>query len=186
MPVRGLTIPSSGPAYGGPLKSNVSNLNMDAQEARAIVGRYVNEWNATKRDPMWVTLATPGDQGNVPGVTFGDQGSAHAGMELPIRANLIVLNKAMLPGSLLSTFLHEYGHALYRVAHSDVFDPIQSEVFAIRYSLQALETEGLQWLALDEAAAVARMASDEPYASAVAKLRDDPFWQKYASRPSGG
>lgn len=157
---------------------------MDVSETQRIVSRYVAAWNRAGRDPMWVYLVSPGEQINVPGVSFGDQGSSHAGMELAVRAQVIVLNKAMRAESLLTTFLHEYGHALYRSSRPEPFDRVESEAFAIRHSLQALEAEGQAELAFQEAAAVAQMASAEPYLSAVARLRDEPLWQKY--RRDGG
>lgn len=155
---------------------------MDYSKAQTIVGKYVGAWNSTSRDPMWVILATPGDSINIPNVTFGNHDSVHAGMELPVRAQLIVLNKAMRPESLLSTFLHEYGHALYRVENPNAFNHIESEIFAIRHSLQALEAEGCQDLACQEAQTVIQMASAEPYRSAVERLQDDQLWRKYSER----
>jgi hypothetical protein len=154
---------------------------MNTLDVQTIVQKYVDAWNDSGRDQMWVNLAAPGDHLNIPGVEFGSQDSAHAGMELPIRAHLIVLNKAMRTESLLTTFLHEYGHALYRVENPGNFDSVESEVSAIRHSLKALDAEGLPELARQEAAAVMDMTSSEPYRSAVERLKGDPLWQKYAT-----
>jgi hypothetical protein len=159
---------------------------MEVSEAQAIVSKYTAAWEHAGRDRMWVVLASPGEPVNIPGISFGDQGSSHAGMEVAVRAHVIVLNKAMRAESLLSTFLHEYGHALYRSAQPDPFDPIESEAFAIKHSLQALESGGLSVLAFQEASAVAQMASVEPYRSAVARLCNEPLWQKYCPRAAGG
>jgi hypothetical protein len=92
-----------------------------------------------------------------------------------------VLNAAMVPESLLSAFLHEYGHAEYRITHQDKYDEIASEVTAIRRSLELLGNEGFPELAYREAANVKEMTDSEPYKSAVARLVNDPLWVKYAN-----
>ena len=56
---------------------------------------------------------------------------------------------------------------------------MDSEVAAIRHSLEALSNEGLHDLAHQEAQAIMAMGSSEPYASAIRRLSDDSLWQKY-------
>src|SRR6266700_7197901 len=90
-------------------------IAMDFATANKIIRRHVDLWNGNDMNaPLWVVLATPGDAIQIPNTTFGKHGEAKAGMELPIRAHLIVLNRDLTPASLLSVFLHEYGHARYR------------------------------------------------------------------------
>jgi len=151
------------------------------QSVKAIVKKYVAIWNSQPRNvPLWVVLASPGDMLSIPGVTFGNKSDGKAGMELPIHAHLIVLNRMMVPESLLTTFLHEYGHAVYRLSQVTDWNETDSEVEAIQFSLNALADEGLDDLAYREAEAIKHMAAREPYKSAVAKLTDVTIWRKYA------
>jgi hypothetical protein len=153
-------------------------------QVEAIVRRYVDAWDRNQENrPLWVVLASPGDAIQIPGVTFGKAGEARAGMELPISAHLIVLNQAMIPDGLLKTFLHEYGHTIYRQSHQKDWDEIESEAYAIQYCINALSNEGLEELAYSEADAVMKMASSEPYRSAVARLQTHAIWLRYA-RPT--
>ncbi len=148
---------------------------------QTLMRKYTDRWNADpNKPPLWVVAAKPGDRVQIPGITFGKVQDLIAGMELPIRAQLIVINQAMVPESKLTTFLHEYGHSLYR--HSTPGEPNEtdSEAEAIRFSLAALDAEELGYLAHREAEAVKRMASREPYKSAVKKLTPDPMWRKYS------
>jgi hypothetical protein len=150
-------------------------------EIQPLIAKYTARWNAdSKKDPLWVIGANPGDALPIPGVTFARTNDPKAGMEMPIRAHLIVLNQAMLPESILTTFLHEYGHALHRYSASREWNIVDSEAEAIRFSLAALDVEGLAYLAYREADAVKRMASNEPYKSAIKKLAGDAHWRKYA------
>ena len=97
----------------------------------------------------------------------------------------ITLNCLMVPESLLTTFFHELGHVTYEVEGGDTKDIVASEMAAIRACFHYCAAEGLEWLAYREAAAITQMAKEEPYKSAVARLRseNDPLWLKYA-RPS--
>lgn len=154
---------------------------MTHEQAQAIVQKYVNAWNQVSGRPsMWVLCASPGQTLAIPGVTFGASEQLCAGMELPLNAHLIVLHSAMTPESTLRTFLHEYGHAIYRIDHSQHFDPIDSEVAAIRHSLLALDNEGLTSLAREEVTAIISMGSFEPYASAIQRLTMDDLWRTYS------
>ncbi|MEI7827947.1 MAG: hypothetical protein WCI87_09185 [Euryarchaeota archaeon] len=120
---------------------------MTLADIQPLLTKYTAQWNAdTRKSPLWVVDANPGDPLNIPGVTFGDIHDPKAGMELPIKAQLIVINQAMVPESILTTFLHEYGHALYRYSASEVWDPIDSEAEAIRFTLVALDSENLAQL----------------------------------------
>lgn len=155
--------------------------SMTLEQVQPIVQKYVNEWNAQNPNyPMWVVLAKPGDPLNIPGAMFPQN---KAGMEQPIHAHLIVLNKNMVAESILTTFTHEYGHALYRRAHVHDFNEIDSEVAAIRSSLTILPKEGFEPLAYREAKAINEMADKEPDKSAVEKLKTDPLWRKYRPQP---
>jgi|GEM_PF-6523889 len=92
----------------------------------------------------------------------------------------IALDTALTPASMLTTFLREYGRAIYRAATApEDFDPIACEAEAIRFSLRALEDERLANLAYAEAVAVRNMARDEPYRSALKLLADEPSWRRY-------
>lgn len=154
---------------------------MDAQTVQAIVQRYVDRWNAKHRDvPLWVSLANPGDAIAIPGVTFARAGHAVAGMHQSIRAELIVLHKSIVPESLLTTFLHEYGHLEYRATAGEAWNEVASEVEAIRFSIEALDVEGFPDLAARETAAILEMSGAEPYKSAVDVLQGVPVWQRYA------
>jgi hypothetical protein len=61
-----------------------------------------------------------------------------------------------------------------------VVDVVDSDVAAIRSSLQLSIDEGREDLAFREVDAMKQMAANEPYRSAVAKLNDDTLWRKYA------
>jgi hypothetical protein len=160
-----------------PRKTNMFSI----LQVREIVGRYVNRWNAdSSRSPLWVVLASPGDSVQIPGITFGKVGDAKAGMEIPLNAHLIVLNKAMRPESLLTTFFHELGHAEYRLANKGRFSDIDSEASAILFSLGTLAKENLEDLAVQEAKAVCEMGASEPYKSAIAIIDKDRTWQRYS------
>jgi len=156
------------------------------QNVEEIVKKHVAIWNNQPENvPLWVVLANPGDALSIPGVTFGNKIDGKAGMELPIRAHLIILNRHMVPESLLTTFLHEYGHAAYRISQTKDWNEIDSEVEAIQFSLNALADEGLDDLAYREAEAIKQMAVQEPYKSAVAKLTHMAIWRKYARLTNG-
>lgn len=154
---------------------------MTPQEVQAIVDRYVQSWNAGEQPfPLWVVLANPGDSLQIPGIAFGTRDQPVAGMEVPVRAHLIVLNKNMPPEKLLTTFLHEFGHARYRVSHTGSFSSVDSEVAAIFHSLESLASEGLHDLARQEARAVVAMGIAEPYKSAIEQLAAQPLLMKYS------
>src|SRR5260370_10047423 len=149
---------------------------MTYEQAQLIVKKYVDIWNhANGFIPLWVQLAKPGAPVNIPGVTFGMTADPEkiAGMHYRINAQLIVLREGMVPESILTVFFHEYGHLKYHSAHPADFNHIDSEVAAIRSSLELCAVEGLEELAYREAKAVKTMAVDEPYRSAVERLKDD-------------
>lgn len=150
------------------------------EDVQRLIKKYTDTWNSDPKNvPLWVVPAAPGNAIGIPGVTFSPD-NPKAGMNVPVHAHLIVLNKSMVPESLLSTFFHEYGHAKYEVAHQLHPDEIASEMEAIRYSLEALTSEGFTDLAYREAENVKQMANAEPYKTAVARLATDPLWKKYA------
>ena len=149
-------------------------------DLKSIGQKYIDDWvSKNSNDPLWVSLASPGDPINVPGITFGTQSQSVAGMHYPVHAQLIVLNRLMTAESKLCTFLHEYGHLLYAKSHCGEIDVVASEVEAIRFSLEALEREGYPDLCRREAIAVQQMATAEPYKSAVVILSQEPIWQRY-------
>jgi hypothetical protein len=151
------------------------------EQVQPIIQKYVHLWETLNpKRPMWVSLAGPGDPVNVPGVRFGTPEKPVAGMENQITAVLIIINKNMIPDSILTTFTHEYGHAEYREAHPNNFQEIDSEVAAVKSSLTILPKEGFVYLAYKEAKAVKEMSKDEPYRSAVQRLANDPLWTKYS------
>ena len=155
-------------------------MPLTIEDIGKVIKRYTDLWNSdTRKAPLWVSGALPGSSIPIPGINFGTTSQPKAGLSIPVHANLIVLNQDMLPESLLTTFLHEYGHTIYRDTQP-VFDEIDSEVEAIRYSLATLENEDLADLAYREAAAVLSMATEDPYKTAVARLASDPLWIKYS------
>lgn len=159
--------------------SGQATLTME--QVQPIIQKYVHQWESLyPKRQMWVSLAAPGDPINIPGVTFGTPAKPVAGMEQPINATVIVLNKTMTPDSILTTFTHEYGHAEYQEAHPNDSQEIDSEVAAVKSSLTLLPREGFEYLAYKEAKAVKEMSKDEPYRSAVQRLATDPLWIKYS------
>jgi hypothetical protein len=153
---------------------------LSKDDVKKIIKTYTDNWNSNpKHLPLWVTGAAPGDNIQIPGVTFSSANKPEAGMSIAVRAELIVLNQAMVPESLLSTFLHEYGHTMYRTTHAHPVE-VDSEIAAIRFSLNALAKEGLEKLAYREADSVKQMASAEPYRTAIRRLASDPLWKKYS------
>jgi hypothetical protein len=156
--------------------------HVDTTTVQGVVQRYVEQWNADHADvPLWVVLAGAGDAIAIPGVTFARAGEQLAGMHHSIRAELIVLNRAMVPSSLLSTFLHEFGHMVYRASSGNAWNEVASEAAAVRFSLEALEVEGFPDLAAREATAVLGMSGEEAYRGAVELLKHEPVWQRYAN-----
>jgi hypothetical protein len=154
---------------------------MTQQQTSDLIKKYTERWNNEKRKPpLWVVGAHPGDSICIPGLTFANKGDMKAGMEILISAQVIVLNQDMLPDSIASTFLHEYGHALHRNSKAGSIDWVESEIDAIKFSLSALSEEGLDDIAYREAATVLQMTSDEPYKSAVSRLSEDPVWKKFS------
>ncbi len=136
---------------------------MTFEQVKNITLKYVDIWNATyPASPLWALLT-----------------DTKAGMHFRFNGFFILVNSAMVPESVLTTFFHEYGHAQYEREHH-VGNVVDSEVAAIRSSLQLSTEEGLEELAFREADAIKQMAANEPYRSAVAKLNDDPLWRKYA------
>jgi len=151
---------------------------MTIDEVRSIVGRHVEEWNSNPNNrPLWVVMAKPGDQIQIPGITFGKSGDPKAGMHVQINAELIVLNQAMVLESLLATFLHELGHAKYKSTDSETWNEVDSEVAAVIQSLCSLHDEGFPHVARREAQALIEMSRDEPYLSAKLKIQEHPIWQ---------
>jgi hypothetical protein len=157
----------------------MANPQLSTADVTTIVQRYAANWNNEHKEmPLWVILANPGDTVNVPGRSFGTVEAPVGGMCIAIRAQVIVLNMQMVPESLLSTFFHEYGHARYNLEHPQhEVDVVASELAAIRYSLEALASEGYPELAHREAQCILDMAVAEPYKSAVAVLSSDPIWR---------
>ena len=158
---------------------------MNIQEVQKIVKRYIEEWNNdSTKSPLHVILSEPGNQIQIPGITsdviFGKANEPRAGMHLLIRANIIVLNQIMVPKSLLTTFFHEYGHAVYKELHLENWNEIDSEAAAIKFSLEALAEEGFHDLARREVKAVQQMSINEPYKSAVKTISNDPNWLRYS------
>jgi hypothetical protein len=152
-----------------------------AEDVQRLIRKYTDIWNRDRKNvPLWVISAEPGDAIAIPGITFGTSDKPKAGMNISVHAHLIVLNRKMVPESLLSTFFHEYGHAKYTVTHRRHPDEIASEAEAVRFSLEALASEGYPNLAYREADNVQHMAKEEPYKSALARLANDPLWRKYA------
>jgi hypothetical protein len=160
-----------------------AHATLTIEQVQPIVQRYVNDWNSRNRSPkypLWVILAGPGDPINIPGATFGTLENPKAGMEFPVNAHLILINKGMMPESILTTFTHEYGHAQYRLAHQNDFQEVDSEVAAVKSSLTILPKEGFEYLAYREAKAIKEIAKEEPYRGALQRLSTDPVWIKYA------
>lgn len=160
------------------------HMALTIEQVQPIVQKYVDEWKGhNPQYPLWVSLASPGDSINVPGVTFSTTASPKAGMELAIHAHLIVINRSMVPESILTTFTHEYGHAQYRIVHPNDFREVDSEIAPIKSSLIILPSEGFEYLAYREASAFKEMAREEPYRSAVQRLAAYPLWRKYSEKP---
>jgi len=58
---------------------------MTLDDVQRIVKKYVDVWNRNAAvAPLWVSLASPGDLINIPGVMFGTAEKPTAGMEIPI------------------------------------------------------------------------------------------------------
>ena len=157
---------------------------MTREEVQLILQKYVNVWDSANTERhLWVALAYPGAAITIPNTTFGLNKDPQqvAGMNVRVHVQLIVLREDMAPESLLTTFFHEYGHACYGREHPGATDEVDSEVAAIRSSLELCVAEGVEELAYREAKSVKEIAANEPYRSAVAKLADDELWRKYAS-----
>ncbi len=157
---------------------------MTREEVQLILQKYVNAWNSANTGcHLWVALANPGAAITIPNTTFGMNKDPQqvVGMNVRVHFQLIVLREDMTPESLLTTFFHEYGHACHEREHPGAIDKVDSEVAAIRSSLELCVVEGVEGLAYAEAKSVKEIAADEPYRSAVAKLADDELWRKYAS-----
>jgi hypothetical protein len=157
---------------------------MTREEVQVILQKYVNLWNSANHAcHLWVALAHPGAAITIPNTTFGMNKDPQqvAGMNVRVHFQLIVLREDMPPESLLTTFFHEYGHACYEIEHPGAINEVDSEVAAIRSSLELCVAERVEELAYREAKSIKEIAADEPYRSAVEKLADDKLWRKYAS-----
>jgi hypothetical protein len=157
---------------------------MTREEIQSIIEKYVNLWNKTNPDyHLWVALAKPGASITIPGVGFGvtKHPQEVAGMNVSVHAHIIVLRENMIAESLLTTFFHEYGHASYQREHPGEVNAVDSEMVAIRKSLELCVTEGFEDLAYREAKSIKEVADSEPYRSAVARLANDELWRKYTT-----
>jgi len=136
---------------------------MTFEDVKKIILKYVQQWNdSTPRTPLWALAA-----------------SLKAGIHFRFNGHFIVVNSDMIPESVLTTFFHEYGHAKYERDHAPI-DVVESEMAAIRSSLELCTQEGFESLAYREAEAIKQIASQEPYTSAAARLSADALWRKYA------
>jgi len=156
---------------------------MKREEVQPILEKYVNLWDkANPKYHLWVALAKPGAAITIPDVTFGMTKDPQevAGMNIGVHAHLVVLLEDMVAESLLTTFFHEYGHACYEREHPDGGNAVESEMAAIRSSLELCVAEGFEDLAYREAKSVIEMAEVQPYRSAVARLSNDELWRQYA------
>jgi hypothetical protein len=157
---------------------------MTREDALEVITQVTNAWNDDPaNEKVWVIGANSGDWVSIPKyVRFQSEEKPVAGMTIHLRGFAIVLNLGIVPESFLSTFFHELGHVKHRQNLGDDLDLdlIESEIWAIRFSLQALETHGCFALAYREADQIKTMASEDPYRSAVERLKNDPVWQKYS------
>jgi hypothetical protein len=157
---------------------------MTHEDVETLITQVALGWNNDPaNEKVWVLGALPGDWVSIPNyVRFQSLEKPAAGMAINLRGYVIVLNQEMVPKSWLSTFFHELGHVKHRQAHGAQFDEIESESWAVKFSLERLETQGYEELAYREADAVKAMATVDPYRSAVELLKDDPIWLKYSRR----
>lgn len=171
----GLSVLISYLLASGVFSNSASN---DTINSEALISKYAELWNSEKsKPPLWVLGANPGETLVIPGVTFSTESQPKAGMEILINAELIIINKAMKQESIISTFLHEYGHALYRVKHRKNFNEGDSEYEAMKFSIITLHQEGLDQIAKSEISALIEMAKNEPYKLGVEKLKREKIWK---------
>lgn len=90
------------------------------------------------------------------------------------------------PPARLSTFCHEYGHAVYRIKTNDEAceDPglTLSETAAMLSSLQIPDDEGLAEVAAVSVTAIKSIVNVRPeYRKAFENVTKEPLWLKYAN-----
>lgn len=161
---------------------------MTIDQADHIITSAAKEYNAharaSQRNEIAVVGAEPGSAISIPtGMTFsGPNGTVAAGMHQTLTVDVLVINRTMRPESMVSTFFHELGHAVFEATHAKPWKEIDNEAFAIAYSLRCLHQHGLDLLARSEAASVQEMATADPYKGAVSKLQAEKngWWVKYA------
>jgi hypothetical protein len=155
---------------------------MTREEVLEVITQVSLAWNNDPaNEKVWVIGANPGDLVSIPNyVRFHSTEKPAAGMTINLRGFAMILNMGIVPDSLLTTFFHELGHVKHRQDLGREFDPIESEIWAVKFSLEALESHGCVALAYREAEAIKTMASEDPYRSAVELLKNDPVWLRYS------
>src|SRR6266700_2238920 len=113
-----------------------------------------------------------------------------AGAFIKVRNNyLIGIQRLLKPTEKLSTFFHEYGHALHRImTNDDASDGpglIESETTAMLSSLRLPDCEGLPEVAAVSVVAIRGAANiSYEYQKAFEKVSRDPLWLKYGNDSS--
>jgi hypothetical protein len=99
--------------------------------------------------------------------------------------HLIGIHRLLKPPARLSTFFHEYGHAIYR-AESNEDDSegprlVLSETAAMLSSLRLPDEEGLSEVAVVSATAILSIVNlRDEYRQAFENISKNPLWLKYA------
>ena len=88
-------------------------MSLTLEDVKAIIREVTETWNHEHLDYlMWVNGGKPGVEVVIlTGHTFGTPTDKKAGMTLPImlKGAAVMINDAMRPESILTTFLHEFG-----------------------------------------------------------------------------
>jgi hypothetical protein len=97
----------------------------------------------------------------------------------------IGIHRQLPPPARLSTFFHEYGHAVYRTKSneddSEGLGLVRSETAAMLSSLNLPDQEGLPEIAVVSAAGILKILNlTDEYRQAFENISTNPLWLKYA------
>src|SRR5438046_1065368 len=113
-------------------------MSFNLKEIKTIIREVTETWNRGHPDfVVWVNGGKPGVQVVIPtGHFFGSPAAIQAGMTLPItlKGAAVMINDAMRPESILTTFLHEFGHVHYLYGAKEKPNEVEAEKHAISFS----------------------------------------------------
>ncbi len=159
---------------------------IDDQLVRDLIPKYVDAF--TKRFPfanIEVHFTENGLPPLPPGIKRDAPKEVFGAFIKAANTHLIGIHRLLKPPARLSTFFHEYGHAIYRIESNedDSEGPglVRSETAAMLSSLRLPDEEGLQEVAVVSAAGILVTVNlADEYRQAFENISKNPLWLKYA------